>query len=46
MRLRQRIITEIYDENDTKIVNHEIINDKEIKKLKDKFFHNSKKNYL
>jgi hypothetical protein len=35
MGLRQRIVTEIYDEKDNKIVNREIINDKEIKKPKE-----------
>ena len=32
MGLRQRIVTEIYDEKDNKIVDREIINDKPIKK--------------
>ena len=32
MGLRQRIVTEIYDEKNNKIVNREIINDKPIKK--------------
>lgn len=32
MGLRQRIVTEIYDEKDNKIVDREIVNDKPIKK--------------
>ncbi|MGB4192331.1 MAG: hypothetical protein WBJ81_07330, partial [Rickettsiales bacterium] len=32
MGLRQRIVTEIYDEKNNKIVNREIINDKPVKK--------------
>jgi len=34
MGLRQRIISEIYDEQTDKVVNREIVQDKEIKKPK------------
>ena len=44
MGLRQRIISEIYDEHTDKVVNREIVNDKEIKKPKyiDDLGHNHK----